>query len=386
MGEGLGQPIVFIDDAHTFGGAQIALGWAVRAILRNTAERIVCVCTPRTRAAVEAIAGEHARLEFIDCPVALPLNILTFPIRLAAFFPLMLGLWRRGVRAWWMNLSGIEFCLAPLLILRLLGEHPRAWLHNVQRFSFYQPGAALARRVVNKLRDAIADHLLFNLYPVIITPSQASAKLLCNRIAHVGRAGIGHLHPTVGRATKQGEADPAASSAEDGVLDLWMIGRVEYAQKNNLAALDVMDVLRAQGRSVRLSVIGDGPDMEDFKSSAIRRKVDNSIDYFGWRANPWALVPDKAVVLMPSVFEGMPLVAIEAMLNGTRIVTSPLAEFMEGVPKQMVAEDFSACFFADKIIEVSSMAPATVHMLYEAELAKFSEATFAERFLFYSGL
>ena len=55
------QLIVFVDDAHAFGGAQIALAWGVRALLRNTEERIVCVCTPRTLMAPRMVGTFHCR-------------------------------------------------------------------------------------------------------------------------------------------------------------------------------------------------------------------------------------------------------------------------------------------------------------------------------------
>ena len=57
-GEPMNGAIIFIDDAHTFSGAQIALAWAVRALLQNTPYHIVCVCTSRTRDAIQATAGE----------------------------------------------------------------------------------------------------------------------------------------------------------------------------------------------------------------------------------------------------------------------------------------------------------------------------------------
>jgi len=121
------KPIVFIDDAHTFGGAQIALAWAIHAILHRLPQPVLCICTAATREAIRQITGEDEKLHFIECPPALPLNLFSFPLRLRSFHKLLAPLACEGVVTWWLNLSGIEFCLAPLFVLRCLKLYPIAW-------------------------------------------------------------------------------------------------------------------------------------------------------------------------------------------------------------------------------------------------------------------
>jgi hypothetical protein len=150
------QPLVFIDDAHTFGGAQIALACGIRVILQTTEDSVVCVCTTRTRQAIQAIAGTEERLDFVECPSALPLNIISFPLRLIPFLRIVMRLRRTGVRAWWLNLSGIEFCIAPQMVLMALGETSHAWLHNTQSFAFFNGNSSRLRRWLSSIRDQIA--------------------------------------------------------------------------------------------------------------------------------------------------------------------------------------------------------------------------------------
>ncbi|MHB1701291.1 MAG: glycosyltransferase [Acidobacteriaceae bacterium] len=378
-------PIVFIDDAHTFGGAQIALSWAIRALLRNTEESIVCVCTSKTRQVVAEIAGESARLEFIQCPRALPLNILSFPLRLPYFFGIVLRLRRRGARAWWLNLSGIEFCLAPLLALKILGEAPRAWLHNSERFSFFNRNALGARRALSSIRDTVADKWLFGLYAAIVTPSRSTATSLQARTAGAGRTCVGHLYPTIGGTPafpshlREEHCSPADES-----IDLWMIGRVELGHKNNLAALDALRILSDQGNTASLTMVGDGPDIEAFKSRAAELALTDKIAFLGWRENPWKTIQRNSIVLIPSLYEGMPLVAIESMLRGVKMVSSPLQIFFEGIPNQLIAHDFSAAAFAEKIVEVHAMSESRMLALYAPAITKFSEAAFASNFIAYT--
>lgn len=287
---------------------------------------------------------------------------------------------------WWLNLASIEFCLAPLFALKLLGAKPRAWLHHVQRFSFYQGNATWTRRVVCSFRDAITDHLLLARYPLIATPSRASSRLLGERGRDTCQSRIVHLYPTVSIGEQSVPSCTVNDSHANGMLDLWMIGRVEYATKNNLAAVETLSILRAQRERVRLSIVGDGPDLDDFKLKAERRNLSSCIDYLGWMKRPWARVPEHAIVFIPSISETINMVAIEAMLHGRRLVASPHPALVEGFPIEMIAGNFEPASFALKILEVAAMERSEVLIRYKAALEKFSEAAFVQRFQAYSEL
>jgi glycosyltransferase involved in cell wall biosynthesis len=383
---GVNSPIVFIDDAHTFGGAQIALAWAIRAILRNTNERIVCVCTDRTRKAIQEIAGESRKLEFIECPGALPLNFVSFPFRLPMFLGILLRLRRLKVRAWWLNLSGIEFCLASLLILRTLGEVPRAWLHNAEHFTFFSKNSSWARRSLGWIRDRVADGCLFSLYPLIVTPSRSTANQVQVRIGRTTCPLVGHLYfPAVGESHPPTASSPAGDvGSVDPPIAIWMIGRIEYGQKNNLAALEAMEFLIRDGSNVTLTMVGDGPDMENFEARVHCLGLADKVTFLGWKRNPWETIPSDALVMIPSFYESASLVAIEAMNKGVRLAVSPIPVFDEWIPNVLIAEDFSPRAFAKKILEVYSLSNDELFALYAAALTIFSDAAFVQRFTAYT--
>jgi glycosyltransferase involved in cell wall biosynthesis len=376
--------IVFVDDAHTLGGAQIAMALAIDTLLRHTRERIICVCTANTRRTVERITGQSVRLEFILAPAALPLNVFAFPFRLKPFLSIIRRLRRKGVRAWWVNLSGIEFCLAPMLILKALGQTPRGWLHNGERFAVFNKDASWKRRTVSRVRDWIADKYLFGLYPLLITPSHSSEVNIQIRMSKTARTKTGFLYPVPKKSSDFAcDSDAVSDRTMAEPVKLWMIGRVDYAHKNNLKALDVLELLISQGRMAFLTLAGDGPDLEDFKSRAVKRGLADKISYAGWSNDPWKMTPSDAIVFMPSLTEGMPLVATEAMLNGIRLVVSPIPPFFEGSPAQMIAADFTADSFAKKILEVHALRTEEVCRLYADALVKFSDKVFVEKFLAY---
>jgi glycosyltransferase involved in cell wall biosynthesis len=368
--------IAFIDDARTFGGAQIALGWAIRAILRKTSWRIVCVCPTALRQAVEGIIGGNTRVEFTVCPSSLPVNIFTFPLRIATFLKLLRLLRRTGVHAWWMNLSGVEFCLAPLVVLKLLGEKPCAWLHNPQRFSLLDRWGSLNRRVFARIRDKIAEWFLFRLYSRIATPSLASAELLRGRIGSAYAPAISYLYPTVSLDSGCGSASTVPEAECPAEIRMWMIGRVEYCTKNNELALHLLKNILADGGTASLTIVGDGPDMKSVKSSIRDFGIVDRVKLTGWISDPWASITNDSIVLIPSFYECMPLTAIEAMLRGIPLVASPIPAFFEGVPRQMIADDFTPLAFAQRLRDVREMDREKMADLYGECLARFSESSF----------
>ncbi len=371
------RSIVFIDDSHTFGGAQIALAWAVRAILQNTEFPVVCVCTGRTQAAVTEIAGEHGRLSFRRCPAVLPLNLLTFPLRLVPMFRILHGLQRQGVRAWWLNLSGLEFCLAPLAVLKLLGQRHSSWLHCTEAMSVLVPSPNAGKQLINRVRDLVASRFVLWWHPVLASPSKAASAILTHRSRtnHV----FAHLYPTMSQLPEPASSGKARRNRTSEQV-LWSIGRVQFGQKNNKAAVEAAYLLTQDGLPVSLKIVGDGPDLAALQQYTQDLPLPTDVEFYGWKANPWSGVEADDIILLPSRWEGMPLVAIEAMLRGCRIVTSPLPMFHEGVPSEFIAADLSGAAVAAQVEKVRGMTRQHVEHLLSRELAKFSAECFLHGF------
>ena len=383
MDAALQQAIVFIDDAHTFGGTQIALAWTVYTVLNRTDIPVLCVCTARTRKAIEEVVGLHSRLFFVEAPRALPLNILSFSLRLFAYFKLIGQIRRHSVRAWWLNLADIEFGLAPLVVLRTYGETTHSYLHGTARFSSFYRHASIPRRVLSWLRDVLAESFAYRLHHLLVTPSMASQIEVRSRLGRDSNRPTGHLYyPPIG---KQAELTQAPSvqpqTANMKTIHLWMIGGVVFGHKNNLAALDVLALLVKQGFEVTLTIAGTGPDLGRFQQAAEDGNLSSRITYLGWVSDPCDIAPKDALIFIPSFHETMNIVAREAMRNGLRVVVSPIPVFLEWIPESLIAADFSPEAFCEKLHEVRVMQAKEIAASYSVALARFSSDAFIEEFL-----
>lgn len=126
------------------------------------------------------------------------------------------------------------------------------------------------------------------------------------------------LDPSVaGRITviRNGVPRPALrqSPVADGPARFLAIGRL-VPQKGFDRAIDALASIAARGHDVRLTIIGIGPLRADLMSQAARLGISDRITFAGGVDHDEiaARMSDATALVMPSRFEGLPLVALEA--------------------------------------------------------------------------
>ncbi|WP_374587320.1 glycosyltransferase [Ideonella dechloratans] len=112
------------------------------------------------------------------------------------------------------------------------------------------------------------------------------------------------------------------------------IGRVDFRQKGHLYLLDALTSHSAQMNDVHWLIVGDGPD-----SAILRKKVEAA----GWHANchflPWVkggmdqIYEAVDAVALPSNYEGVPLVMLEALARRIPVIGSDLDGIASWLPK-----------------------------------------------------
>ena len=124
------------------------------------------------------------------------------------------------------------------------------------------------------------------------------------------------------------ELDLAAATGSPDGRCLGFLGRL-VEQKNPLLLLEVLDALRADG--YRLAIIGDGPLSEQLRRRAAALALTDRIELMGSLPRAQALDRLRAidVLLLPSLWEGMPLAALEAMAIGVPVVASAVGGLTE---------------------------------------------------------
>lgn len=132
------------------------------------------------------------------------------------------------------------------------------------------------------------------------------------------------------------------------------IGRFSYP-KNHHFIIDIFsEIIKLNSNSVLL-LIGDGELLEEIKQKVIKLKIENNVKFLGIRSDIPDLLRAMDVFLLPSRFEGLPVVLVEAQASGLNIfatdsITSEV-EITNLVTRLPISE--SPKYWAEKIIEES---------------------------------
>ena len=132
-------------------------------------------------------------------------------------------------------------------------------------------------------------------------------------------------------AFRQADGTGAAVRRELGIADgapvLGVVGRLE-SQKGHRYLVDALPHVTAKVPDVRVLVTGDGSLRGELERQAAAAGLGNIV-FTGFRDDIPRLIAAMDVVVLPSLYEGMPLVAIEAAAAGKPIV----ATAVDGTPE-----------------------------------------------------
>ena len=100
-----------------------------------------------------------------------------------------------------------------------------------------------------------------------------------------------------------------------------MVGRFNY-QKNHMFALEVFKKCIETNPNARLVLVGKGESGNDIKQKIAALGLGDKVIMLGTRDDVEKLMSAFDVLLMPSIFEGLPVVLVEAQYNGLNCVVS----------------------------------------------------------------
>jgi len=140
---------------------------------------------------------------------------------------------------------------------------------------------------------------------------------------HVPADRVGHIYnPVVGSALKRKAEEACVHPwlADKTIPTLISVARLS-PEKDFDTLLEAFSLLR-RAMSVRLLVLGDGPDRGRLERRAMDLKIDADIDWMGMVANPLPFVRDADALVLSTFYEGLPTVLIEALYVGTTPVAT----------------------------------------------------------------
>lgn len=99
------------------------------------------------------------------------------------------------------------------------------------------------------------------------------------------------------------------------------VGRFCY-QKNHDFFLNILEVIKDKEIPAKLLLVGEGPGKESFKEKIKQKQLENLVVFWGSSNKVQELFMAMDVFVLPSHFEGLPVVGVEAQATGLPVVFS----------------------------------------------------------------
>ncbi len=99
------------------------------------------------------------------------------------------------------------------------------------------------------------------------------------------------------------------------------IGRF-VAQKNHTFLIDIFNEIHKQNNNAILVLAGQGPLLEDIRKKVNQLKLTDYVQFLGQRSDANELYQAFDVFLLPSLYEGLPVVGVEAQAAGLLCILS----------------------------------------------------------------
>jgi glycosyltransferase involved in cell wall biosynthesis len=128
------------------------------------------------------------------------------------------------------------------------------------------------------------------------------------------------------------------------VIKLVSIGRL-VNQKGFDLLIDALALIA--NPNIHLTILGDGPLLEELQTQAKTRGLDAQICFAGFQKNPYAFIARADAYILSSRYEGFPNVVLESLACCTPVIATPalggvkeILEFVEGcsIAKSITAE------------------------------------------------
>jgi glycosyltransferase involved in cell wall biosynthesis len=263
---------------------------------------------------------------------------------------------------------------------------PAAWLAGVRAIVHTEhnpcdPRRNALERVLDRVYGGFTDRF------VLFFPEQGEMLARLEAIAPSKIVAIPNgLNATTAESGPGARAQARRSLSIAGErLTVMMIGRLEI-QKHHQLAFRAFACLDPELRErVDLHIIGAGSTERDLRRLAHELGIAGSVRFAGYRGDATTLLCAADVLLNSSLFEGMPMTFIEAMLANVAIVTTPwlgAANMLDDGALGFVAPDWSEASLAatlskallDAQLRAGCVARAAARARNDYTLARTAEA------------
>ena len=356
--------IIVYDDNPDFGGHQIMASHGIEALASDPSNEILCIIDPGNRPLAEKLAAiESCQTLEIPCS-ARPLQHVLNQVD------------PRGIK----RIQHLFGELQADLLLCIQGdiEHSSQALIAAHRIGLdcisyiaLPHSRALMGAKLGKLRDRCNRHL----YPlptryIAISHGMVERLRACGVTQPITVVPNGIALP----ADRQSRRPPTAN------FTLGLLGRVEFNQKQQDFMVRTFCDFPKAFENCRLRIAGDGSDRPALERLVVQGPRSLDIDLLPWQKDIDAFFASIDLLVIPSRFEGVPLVMLEALARGIPVIGSNRDGMKETLPESWTFETENAGALADTFTAVRDNGQQMIGPLRDKILNEHSMEAFKANF------
>jgi glycosyltransferase involved in cell wall biosynthesis len=221
---------------------------------------------------------------------------------------------------------------------------------------------------LGRLRD-LANNRRINRPDRYITISESMKKLLQDRKTkkpvHVVRNGIPPPPlPTLGQPNEE--------------CTIGIIGRLEFKQKNQNFMVQAFRDQPTTFKTCRLLFAGSGPDEKRLRAMI---EGEDNMALISWAEDPESIYDRIDYLFIPSQYEGVPLVLLEALARGIPVIGSRTDGIQEILPESWTFTSGNSASLAWAFEEIQNTWPTQLPDLQQKILDEYSLEQFQENFV-----
>lgn len=186
--------------------------------------------------------------------------------------------------------------------------------------------------------------------------------------------------------TNRSDSNDTLSSIPTEAPVLLFVGRLT-PQKGILPLVQKVDQLLENLPQHHLVILGDGPEREKVQASVAQSNTGGRVHVLGWRSDAIDWIRRSQILLLPSIYEGMPNVVMEAMGCGKPVVVFAVEGIDELLPEdpQQVVTGFDLPVFIERVKDLAqdqnrctdwgtkNLERIVQHFRIEDQLAKYEQ-------------
>lgn len=371
--------VSFFDDATEFGGHELMAVAAASGVALNSGGIVKFHVWEGNHRLITALENERRLGTMIE--------IVTMPVHAHKAQGLRSHFFRDGV-------SKVKQLLAdhsPDIVVAVQGRielgsvaHQASTELKIPSIS-YLPMAHTHREMGSSDRFGLKDILSRQLYKLpnsYITVSQSIAEQIKRFAPDLPCAIVENfVEVDPNPPTKAGARSQLGLQENEKIVGI--VGRIQFSQKGHDLVIEALKLRPQRLANVRFLIVGDGPDLQRLRNLVTEAGLAQKFTFLGWRKNDMAAIYSALdVLLIPSLFESGPLVMLEALAYGKRIVGSDRTAMTDWLPRSNRFDPHSPKEIIDVLESILSLEPDSANdtYIYDARMRIPGKALFGEKF------